>query len=282
MVTESIVLLLVCVLVFGGFTYKCYRKLPFEYDFKFVRRIYYLFVILFISAVTCLYEGKIKNITVISIDKNNQILLNNALFIAFLFLLFVIWEHLFISCSTFKVLRFKDVEITFDDRQKVQYVDKLQENQIESLYAVLNAKIKMSKYIDYYVENKELDPQISYFDILKEYGKKRRNVAVDCYSMDSDGLNQLQRDCKLTSEQLSSIVYSINLCGFCRPKEFRRQSYIFALVKTIYIETDIIVVLKSDLLIDKENLVIIDIIDYYELLVSNKILEAKIQCTKTE
>jgi hypothetical protein len=216
----------------------------------------------------------------IKTNQVDQTLLNTVIFISAMFLLFILWEHLFISCKSFKTFKFKDIEMTFDDRQNIQYVDKLQEKQIESLYAVLNAKIKMLKYIDYYIDNEVLDPQKSYFDILKEYRVKRGNVQLNCYTMNSDGINQLQREFKLTLAQLSSIMYSINLFGFCRPKEFRKQNYIFSRIKTKYLEDDIIVVLKGNLLIDKENFVIVDIINYFELLISNKILEADNQCTK--
>ncbi len=175
------------------------------------------------------------------------------------------------SCRTFKNFKFKDLEVSIDEIDKIKYVDKFQEKQIDALYLVLNANIKMQKYIDYYVSSHDLDLDTAYTDVIQEYQNKRKGVYLAIFKNNPVGLKMMQKQFKLSPQQLSSIMYSVNLNGFCTPNNFRSQNYIFAEIKTKYINDDLIIVLKGDLLIDKEYLVIIDIINYFEIRIALEI-----------
>lgn len=244
------------------FTYKSYMKLPTGYDVKLTRRVYYLFVILYIAALTVFCDDTLKSINVFDI-KNAAI--SYIVNIALLFLVFTAWEYIFISCKTFKTIKFKDTELTFDDLSSVQYADKLQEKENDNLYAVLNAVIKVKKYIDEYLEKNTYNYLESYKDIIKEYENKRQDVSIYVCSDNKDGLSELQREQKLSEQELSSIFYSVNMFGFSIPKQFRKDNYIFARLKTKYLADNIIIVLRGKMLIDKENLVLADILNYFEV-----------------
>lgn len=273
MTVKFTIYLAILIFAFSLFTYKSFKKIPCEYDMKLVRRIYYIFTIVHIYFFIVLFKSHIKDIKIVKTDNINTNLVNYLIIICFLFILSILWEYLFVSCRTFKNFKFKNMEISVDELSEVKYVDNLQEKEIDTLYSVLNAKIKMLKYIDYYINNKDLNPQKSYINILKEYKERRKGIEISIFNENAKGLKHMQKKLKLNHQQLSSIIYSMNLYGFCSPINFRNDNYIFARIRTKYLEDDIIIVLRSNFLIDKEYLVLIDIINYFEIKIDLEILK---------
>lgn len=269
----SILLFVVPFIAFCIFTFLSNRKLPQEYNAKLVRRIYYLFIILYLFLLLIVFREAISSLSIIRISNVDKVLLNNIVVIIVLLLIAIIWEYLFISCKTLKNVKFKDVELSFDEQNKIEYTDKLQEKEIKSLDSVINTKINMVKYIDKYAANNELDPAESYEDILKEYGNQRKNIKTCVYFENNTNISLMQKKLRLKNDELSSIMYAINLFGYCKPKNLKNLDYIFARIKTKYTEDNIIVVLVSDLLVDNENLILLDIVNYFEMIVTINILE---------
>lgn len=261
MIIKPLVLILLPFVLLVLFTYKSYKKFPLDFDLKLTRRIYYLLAVLYIVGLVFFFNDTIKSIDLFKLGNTT---LNYIINIAFIFIGFVIWEYIFISCRSFKTIKLKDTELTFDDLTSTKYVDSLQEKEKENLYAVLNAKIKMVKYIDDYISNRKFNRRESYKEILKEYGKNRKNVKIDVYFDNKEEIMRLQKENNITDKELSSVFYSINLTEFCIPKDFRKENYIFARLKTKYTEDDIIVVMYGELLIDKENLILAEILNYFE------------------
>lgn len=235
--------------------------------------MYYLFVFVYISTILWLNHDVIESTNIIQIASINSIFSNYSIILFVLIALAIIWDYLFISCKTLANFKFKDIELTINELDQVKYIDNFREKQISSLDAVLNAKLDMIKFVDNYVENNELDPDESYKDILKEYENKRGNIKIHVYF--ENEITSIETELGLKSDQLSAILYSLQMFGFCNPKEFNNGNYIFAWLKTKYSENDIIVVLISDSLVDKENLMLFDVINYFEVLVSVNILEAE-------
>lgn len=239
------------------------------YDLKLVRRVYYIFVMLYMAVLFLVYRNNIENTVIIRIENVNNLFIN---FILFLFMA-ILWEYLFISCRTLKNFKFKDIELDVTDLDQVKYVDKTQDKQISYLDSVINAKLEMVKYVDHYVKHSELNPDESYKDIIKEYESKRKNVRVFAYFENETEL--MARDLKINKDILSSLMYSINLFGYCIPKGFRKKEYIFAKYHTKYSENDIIIVLNSDFLVDNEHLMLFDTIYYFEVMIALNILQAE-------
>lgn len=251
--------------MFWFFAYKSYRKLSLGYDIKFIHRIYYLIVILYIALLVIFFDNQISTIDFFNTSNLDA---RYAINILLLFAFFVIWEFIFISCKTFKLLKFKDIELSLEDKSSLTYIDKFQEKQIECLYSVLNAKIEMVKYIDSYIDNEVIEPYQSYIDILNEYKEKRKGVKVYAYFNNDNGIRDMQRELNINDNQLTSIMYSISIFEFCFPKNFKKKDYIFYKIKTKFVQEDLLVVLKSSLLIDNENSILADIINYFELKIS--------------
>lgn len=260
-------LIFIPIIALSCYTYITYRKLPGMYDLKLVRRVYYIFIMLYMAVLFLIYRDNIENAVIIRIENVNNLFIN---FILFLFMA-ILWEYLFISCRTLKNFKFKDIELNVSDLDQVKYVDKTQDKQISYLDSVINAKLEMVKYVDHYVKYSELNPDESYKDIIKEYESKRKNVRVFAYFENETEL--MARELKINKNILSSLMYSINLFGYCIPKGFRKKDYIFAKYHTKYSENDIIIVLNSDFLVDNEHLMLFDTIYYFEVLIALNILQ---------
>lgn len=277
MLLKITIYLFALISIFGFYAFISYKKEPNEFDSSLIRRLYYLFTVGNIYAFLVTFHKDLANIKIVTIENVDTKSINLTITALTLIIISIVWEHTFISCKTLKNFKFKDLEISIDDLAKVKHIDKFQEKQINFLYSVLRAKIKMLKYIDYYIKNNELEPNQSYKDILQEYSKKRKNIDIFTYTNNNQGLKNMQKKIRLTPQQISSITYSIKLHGFCTPENFRSQDYMFALIKTKYMEDDIIVVLKSNFIIDREYLILIDIINYFEIKIELLLLQENIE-----
>lgn len=262
-------LIFIPIIALSCYTFITYRKLPGMYDLKLVRRVYYIFVMLYMAALFLIYHNNLENAVIIRVENVNNLFIN---FILFLFMA-ILWEYLFISCRTLKNFKFKDIELNVSELDQVKYVDKTQDKQISYLDSVINAKLEMVKYVDNYVKNSELNPDKSYKDIIKEYENKRKNLKIFTYY--ENEMEVMTRELNINKDILSSLLYSINLFGYCIPKGFRKKDYIFAKYKTKYTENDIIIVLNSDFLVDNEHLMLFDTIYYFEVLIELNILQAE-------
>ncbi len=260
-------------ITFCVYTFMSNKKLPQEYNFKLVRRVYYLFIILYIFLILLIFRESISSFNIIKLSSVDKALLNYVITIIFMLAAAVLWENLFISCKTLKNVKFKDIELSFDEQSKIEYTDKLQEKEIKSLDSVLNAKINMVKYIDKYVASSDLDPTESYKNILKEYENQRKNIRISMYFENDHDITLMQKEIKLKNDEISSIMFAMNLFGYCKPKKLKNRDYIFARIKTKYTQDDLIIVLVSDFLVDNENLILLDIINYFEVIVTIHILE---------
>lgn len=260
--------------IFGIFTYLSYKKIPNEYDYKLIRRLYYLLIMAYIAIFVVVFKNDIKKYHIINIQNANATIINALIIAISLFILSMFWEYIFISCKSFKNIKIKDFEITVDERKDIKHFDNLQDKEIKSLYNVLFAKIRMLKFINEYVEEREfLNPEEFYSDILQEYKNKRKNINIYIYKQNYKGYHQMQRDFNLTSKELSSIIYTIDMFGFCSPQKIKSKEHSFSRIKTKFADYDLLVVLESKLLVDGENYIIFDIINYFEQVVSLKIME---------
>ncbi|MEL4105659.1 hypothetical protein AAFA46_02290 [Oscillospiraceae bacterium WX1] len=257
------------ILAFACYTLFSYRKLPDVYDLKLTRRVYYIFVLLYLAVLFLFYRSQVENTVIIHIDNVNNLFVNYAIFLV----LAVVWEYLFISCRTLKNFKFKDIELDMTELDQVKYVDKTQDRQIASLDAVLNARIEMAKFVNDYVKNSDLNPEQSYKDIIREYEKKRKNVKVFAYF--EHDTEQMAKELSISKDVMTALMYAISLYGYCIPKAFRKKDYIFAKYKTKYTTSDIIVVFSSDFLVDNEHLMLFDAVDYFEVLIGLNILQAE-------
>jgi hypothetical protein len=192
--------------------------------------------------------------------KNEQ--LNYVINVSLLFSALMIWDTIFISCRSFKSIKFKDVEVTLEEREDIKYTDSVQTRQIKDLYNVLNTGTEMKRFIDLYVKRSDLYPDKSYEDIIKEYAK-RRKIKAYTFTADQAGIKQMGTELKIDMSKVSAILYSIDLTGFCIAAELPNMN--FSKLATKYKQNDIIIVLESETLIDKENFVLEDIINYFEL-----------------
>lgn len=267
------ILIIIPTVLFSLFTLFSHKRLPYAYNLKLVRRVYYIFVILFVSAVLFIYHDDIEKAIIIQIENISRPYVNYLLIFVISTVIAVIWDHLFISCRTLKIFKFKDIELDMSEIDQVKYVDKTQDKQISYLDSVLNAKLEMVKYVDKYVENEDLNPDESYKDIIKEYENKRKNIRVFAYY--DDEIELMAKDLSLKTDILSSLLFSISLFGYCIPKEFRKKEYIFAKYKTKYTKNDIIVVLQSDFLVDNEHSMLFDTLNYFEVLIAYNIMQAE-------
>lgn len=281
MLFKITIYLLSLLLPFSYFTYKSYLKRPLDFDIKLTRRLYYIFTIVHIYFFIVLFHKEISCLNILKMPHSTSSTLDYIAISSIIFILSMFWESVFISCRSFSNIKFKDVEITMEELSQAKYTDTFQEKQINNLYSVLNAKIKMLKYVDYYIREKELSPETIYFDVLGEYPKKRKNAKVNVFYQNDDGLALMQKKMRINQEVLSSLLYSLGLYGFCSPKDFRTKDYIFTLIKTKYTEDDIIVVLQGDFLIDKEHLILINIIHYLELKIDFEISQLPDPTTST-
>ncbi|SHI64400.1 hypothetical protein SAMN02745941_04118 [Clostridium intestinale DSM 6191] len=271
------------IVFFIMYMFLAHFKQGFEEDMKLTRRGYYVVVLIWISLFSISFYEKIKEFTIIEVSWSPQYRFNFIFFLAGICLLAVIWDFVFISCRTLINIKLKNTEFTLDEIKSVKYVEMLQENEIDTLYAVLNSKIKVLKYIDTRLEN-GLDVDINelYESVIKEYAKIRKQIKVYTYYDSEEDISRMQKDIKLTLESLSSIMYSINLFGFCKPQEFRKSKYIFAKLNTKYLNENIIFVLKGNLLIDKEHIIIIEVISYLEQKLEIEVLKMELFTSQHE
>jgi hypothetical protein len=123
------------------------------------------------------------------------------------------------------------------------------------------------------MENNDLNPIEAYKNILKQYSNNRNKVQIYIYY--DNEIDLMRNELKLTTHELSAIMFAISLTGFCTEKNFRNNNSIFAKINTKYIEEDIYIVLKGEVLIDSEYLILIDLVNYFELKVDIEILEAE-------
>lgn len=254
-----------------------YRKSPVELDYKMSRRIYYLYSFIWTAVVVWIFHQDLPTINIINTKSVNSLWLNYSV-VLFIFGLYILaWDYLFISCTTIRKIKYKDIEFNLEEQETVRHTDEFQESQIQLLYKILSIRNKMIKYIDEYVKQNNLDPFDSYKNIMMQYSKKRKNLKVLTEIYNQTGLYKIGKVLKLNQRQISSIAYAIELTGFCNFSEFKCNDIIFSKIKTMYVEEDILLVLQSRSLIDKENLILIDIINYFELRVENEILIAENQ-----
>lgn len=253
-----------------AYIYLCYKRLPFEYDGKMIRRIYYLLVLIYLTGLSFSFSEEISSIKILRVENN---IINFGLVLLVLFCLFFIWEYIFVSCKTFKSIKIKDVEVSMDEVGVIKYVDKLQEKEIKCLYSIIDAKINMTQFIDSYIMTNELNPSVSYKDIITEYQNKRGNIKVYVYNETSEGLNTIQQKHELNNHDFSSILYVLNHAGYYISREVSKKNHIYVRIRTKYLDYDIIVVLESDFLIDNEYLILIDLVHYFENKVELEIMK---------
>jgi hypothetical protein len=266
-------MILIPIILFSYYTFLSQKKLPNEYNIKLIRRVYYLFAVIYISVFIFIYHDEINQAEIIQVDHVGSRFLNYFLLLAAAVIAAILWDYLFISCRSLKTFKFKDMELNISDLDQVKYVDKTQDKQISYLDSVLNAKLEMVKYIDHYVENTELNPDESYKDIISAYEHKRKNIKVHVYY--DDEIDQMAKELHIEADMLSSLLFSMNLLGYCIPKGFRKKDYIFAKYKTKYTKRDIIIVLVSDFLVDNEHSMLFDAVYYFEVLIALNILQAE-------
>jgi len=131
----------------------------------------------------------------------------------------------------------------------------------------------MIRYIDSYIETNELNPSVSYNDIIIEYQQKRGKIKVSVYNDTDEGLKKLQKEKRIINHNLTSILYILDHIGYCIIREVSGNNYVFVRIRTKYLDYDIIVVLESGFLIDSEYLILIDLINYFENKVDLEILK---------
>lgn len=270
------------IVFFSVFMIMAHLKQRLEDDRKLTRRVYYINFLVWIVLFSTVFYEEISKFTIIEVDWSPQNSFNFIFFILIMFVLSIVWDFLFISCGTFKNIKLKDIEFTIEDIKNVKYVELLQEKEINALYSVLNSKIKTLKHIDRCFDT-SLDFDIGnlYTSVIKEYGKIRRQIKIYTYYNSEEGRNKLKREIKLSDELLSSIMCATDMFGFCKPQEFRKNKYIFAKLNTKYLADDILFVLKGNLLIDKEHIIIIEIISYLEQKLEMEILRMDL-CTNQQ
>lgn len=272
MTIKILILIFISLALYIIFAIKSYKSLPVGYDNKFVKRIYYCYSILWIIVFNILFYDVIKTIEIISISlvKTTQYAVNVCFVSALIFIGFLIWEYIFISCKSVRIFRFKNlaVKLEKEEREKISniaYYGRFVKREKDTLYAVLNALLEMEEYINQYILQEDLSPYVCYANILKEYKKKRKNIDVLVFYENTNQMELMRKKLNLTEQQISAIMCSVNIYGFCSQDGYKNRDYIFGKIETKFHPENIIVVLKSKHLIDKEFLILIDIINYFEL-----------------
>ncbi|WDV46240.1 hypothetical protein PV797_00755 [Clostridiaceae bacterium M8S5] len=272
MAVKLFILLMISVCVYVVFAVKSFKNIPVDYDIKFIRRIYYCYSLVWIIVFNIMFYDIIKTVQIIRVSAimSTQFAVNVFIVSTVLFIGCLIWEYLFISCKSIRIFRFKNLALKLEreEREKIKsiaYYGRFVKREKDTLYAVLNAMLEMEEYINQYIKEEDLSPYVCYEKILKEYKSKRKNIDVNVYYENTSQFDLMKRQLGLTEHQLSSIICTMNIFGFCSKDGFRKKDYIFGKIETKYLPENIIVVLRSKHLIDKEFLILFDIINYFEL-----------------
>jgi hypothetical protein len=113
------VMILVPILLFSLYTILSQKKLPNEYNLKLIRRVYYLFSVIYISVFFYIYHEDLDHAEIIQIAHVSNRFLNYFLLIAAAVIAAVIWDYLFISCRSLKTFKFKDIELNISELDQV-------------------------------------------------------------------------------------------------------------------------------------------------------------------
>lgn len=275
-------LIVISFIAYCFYTVVCRMISPAKQDFRLIRRTYYLFVILQIAVFAFFFNDQIKTLSIIKVSFIDETVLNYAVIIVLWFLAAFIWESLFISCRSIKTLKFKDIEFSLSELLTVEYSDKLREKEIKNLYQVLKAKLAMVKFIDDYIEKTiDLDPEVAYRHVITHYSTFRGNIKLFVRKETMEGLEELKQKLNFKSDQMTSVIYTINnsaiqSCLIPAAQSSDNKDCIVMRIKTEFSNENIFVGMKGQGLIANEDFVIADIVHYFELAVSNDILATEL------
>lgn len=268
-----LVMLIVTVSIYACFSIQCFRKTVVKYDVKFIKRLYYCFVLCWLITFNMMFYDVIKTIQVFKVSSiaSSQYAFNCCVVSLVIFIGFLLWEYIFISCKSIRFFMFNNVALKLESEEKekinnIIYYARFVKREKNTLYAVLNAVFGVEEYIDKYIEDKkDLSPYVCYKKILKEYERQRKRVKLNVYYDNGEQMEQMRKDIGLNKQQLTSLVCVLKMYEFCAKDGFRNKDYMFVKIDTKYHPEKLIVVLRGKHLIDKEFLILFNLIRYFDI-----------------
>lgn len=247
-------------------------------DKKKIRRIYYLFSLIWSVAFIVVFQDRIENKKIISsyfVDHATINLILTAIFIA---LFTFVWDVLFISCHSVSKLSLKGLEIT---TQEFTEATKAIESKVEDL--LLLERIMKVQYIlimdmhNYYISLKYFNSNTIYTKLIKKYVRLRRNVSIDCYPYNSQGLEKVKKDLKVDDVTFSSIYHTLEVDGVCLPLAGKVSDKLFAVVNVSFAYDDLLLVISSERIAKNEHLILQSIISHFDAILELEGLKLEVQ-----
>lgn len=185
------------------------------------------------------------------------------------FLSTVIVDYLFISSSSLKSIKIKDVEVTIGEINEIKYYEDEHRKLNDTLAEVIELRSMMTEFIDkFFDQTEELDVIQGYKTVIDHYRECRKGKRLYWYSDASGSYEKIGRLLKLPTEKMGSVVYTVDLMGRCIVDVGKSEKSMLFVVRTKYTESDYIAVISGDWVIDQDYLMIIDCINYYETMIA--------------
>lgn len=263
---KEAVFIVIPILYLIGYMVVFYVKFPIKLDILVMKRLHYLLSTLWLIVFLIVFYKNFNLIIIKDVLCFSSKFANLSFIIIIWVIVVMFYDYVFISCKSIHNIKIKDVELTVEELEQIKYFDNQDLVIIENLYGVLESRRSIIKYIDSIASGEnEVDIETEYINVLKKYAIERGNISIDAFYEDNK-INQYISDfTEFSDQQISSILYSVNYCSFCVPDTNKKDKYLVARLKTIYGNADIIVIIKGEYIIDKEHIILIDIINYLEV-----------------
>lgn len=232
--------------------------------------LYYLLMLIWSVSVFLIYRKEILTINLfekyINIDKA---VCNVLVYFITVFILTLIWDILFISCKSIKSLKYRNTEISLEEAEDIKQATIAKNQDIEFLYDILRIKYILICEMKDYVEGLEIFDINMYVALMKKYAELRKAKRFECFCYNKYGLKKFREKYRYTEADFSKIMYNLDFNGICIPDN--KDEYIFyAIIKTMYLEQDLIIILHSGRILLDEHLIIQNIVTVLDLYVTIK------------
>lgn len=250
-------------------------------DKKMVRRVYYLLCLLWSYNFITRYYNEILCINIdtkLDISKN---IINTVSCIFLLLVFFGLWDFLFISTKNISSFSFKDLSITTEEFNELAKASEIKYEDFEILGRIIEVQYTIMWEMYYFVSKLEdTDARILYRNILDKYVKYRKEISINSFTNDTEGLKQMKKYFNLNDIEFSSIQHCININKVCVHNG--NKDRIFAVIKTKFIENDMIVVITGHRVMRNEHYILQNIISYFDAINELDIKEMNIEELKNQ
>jgi hypothetical protein len=257
--------------------FKWFKKI----DILLVRRIYYLLCLIWSFAFTISFYNDLVNS--VFIDKAVPNGLNIMWYVFALFVIFVVWDYLFISCRTISDISFGNFNIKTEKYNEMEKMSVSKSQDLIIVSRILQTEYQIisecKKYISEINYETEIDGFSTYKKIIDKYIELRQDIKIDCMQYGENTISQIfSNDYSLSQIDISTIMYCLKKQGICLPLHEKddEQDKLYAVIRTQYSRFDLLVILTGERIIKSEYLVLQHLISYFDKLLTIDIMQQDI------